>query len=36
MTEAGIPWKKFTLEIESRVEAVPLLGQVVYQLCTAA
>lgn len=36
MTKAGVPWKRFTLEIESRIEAVPLLGQVVYRLCTAA
>lgn len=33
---AGIPWNRFTLEIESRFDAVPLLGQVVYLLCTAA
>ena len=26
MISAGIPWKRLTLEIESRLEAVPLLG----------
>ena len=36
MTEAGIPWKRLTLEIESRLDAVPLLGQAMYLVCTAA
>lgn len=36
MTTAAVPWKRFTLEIESRLDAVPLPGQVAYLLCTAA
>jgi serine/threonine-protein kinase RsbW len=36
MIETGIPWKRLTVEIESRLEAVPLLGQVMYLVCTAA
>jgi len=36
MTHAAIPWKRLTFEIESRLDAVPLLGQVAYLLCTAA
>jgi serine/threonine-protein kinase RsbW len=36
MTEAGTPWKRLTLEIESRLDAVPLLGQVMQLVCTAA
>jgi serine/threonine-protein kinase RsbW len=36
MTNAGIPWKRLTFEIESRLDAVPLLGQVVFLLCTTA
>jgi serine/threonine-protein kinase RsbW len=36
MSEARIPWKRLTLEIESRLEAVGLPGQVVYLLCMAA
>jgi serine/threonine-protein kinase RsbW len=36
MTHAAIPWKRLTFEVESRLDAVPLLGQVAYLLCTAA
>ncbi len=36
MTRAPTPWKRFAFAIESRLEAVPLLGQVVYLLCTTA
>ena len=36
MTEACIPWKRLALEIESRLDAVALPGQVVYLLCMAA
>jgi serine/threonine-protein kinase RsbW len=36
MTDAGVPWKRLTFEIESRLDAVPLLGQVAYLLCTTA
>jgi inorganic pyrophosphatase len=35
MSEAGILWKRFTIEIDSRLDAVPYLGRVVYSLCTA-
>jgi serine/threonine-protein kinase RsbW len=36
MTSDGVPWSRLNIEIESRLEAVPLLGQVAYLLCTAA
>ena|ERR1700733_13474854 len=36
MTNASTPWKRFAFEIESRLEAVPLLGQLACLLCTAA
>jgi inorganic pyrophosphatase len=36
MNQARILWKRFTIEIDSRLEAVPLLGQVVHSLCAAA
>jgi serine/threonine-protein kinase RsbW len=36
MTSVHNPWKRLAFEIESRLEAVPLLGQVACLLCTAA
>jgi serine/threonine-protein kinase RsbW len=36
MSDAPTPWKRLAFEIESRLEAVPLLGQVACLLCTAA
>jgi serine/threonine-protein kinase RsbW len=36
MNSAGIPWSRLNFEIESRLDAVPLLGQLAYLLCTAA
>ena len=36
MSENSVPWKKLTLEIESRLEAVAVPCQVVYLLCIAA
>jgi anti-sigma regulatory factor (Ser/Thr protein kinase) len=36
MSEPRIPWKRLALEIESRLDAVALPGQVVYLLCMAA
>jgi anti-sigma regulatory factor (Ser/Thr protein kinase) len=36
MSEARIPWNRLTLEIESRLDAVSLPGEVVYLLCIAA
>jgi serine/threonine-protein kinase RsbW len=36
MTGVRTPWKRLAFEIESRLEAVPLLGQVACLLCTAA
>jgi serine/threonine-protein kinase RsbW len=36
MTSAPMPWKRLAFEIESRLDAVPLLGQVACLLCTAA
>jgi serine/threonine-protein kinase RsbW len=36
MNGGGVPWKRLNFEIESRLDAVPLLGQVAYLLCTAA
>jgi serine/threonine-protein kinase RsbW len=35
MTGGPTPWKRLAFEIESRLEAVPLLGQVAFLLCTA-
>ena len=35
MTGGPTPWKRLAFEIESRLEAVPLLGQVACLLCTA-
>jgi serine/threonine-protein kinase RsbW len=36
MSGAAVPWSRFNFEIESRLDAVPLLGQLAYLLCTAA
>jgi serine/threonine-protein kinase RsbW len=36
MTHLPTPWKRLAFEIESRLEAVPLLGQVACLLCTTA
>jgi serine/threonine-protein kinase RsbW len=36
MTHFPTPWKRLAFEIESRLEAVPLLGQVACLLCTTA
>ena len=36
MTPVPAPWKRIAFEIESRLEAVPLLGQVACLLCTTA
>src|SRR6202453_1482442 len=36
MSGAEAPWSRLNFEIESRLDAVPLLGQAVYLLCTAA
>jgi serine/threonine-protein kinase RsbW len=36
MSEAQMPWKRLALEIESRLDAVALPGQMVYLLCMAA
>jgi serine/threonine-protein kinase RsbW len=36
MSSVRTPWKRLAFEIESRLEAVPLLGQVARLLCTAA
>jgi serine/threonine-protein kinase RsbW len=36
MSGAEAPWSRLNFEIESRLDAVPLLGQVAYLLCTAA
>jgi serine/threonine-protein kinase RsbW len=36
MSNGPTPWKRLAFEIESRLEAVPLLGQVACLLCTAA
>jgi len=36
MTPVPTPWKRLAFEIESRLESVPLLGQVACLLCTTA
>jgi anti-sigma regulatory factor (Ser/Thr protein kinase) len=36
MSEARNPWKRLTLEFESRLDAVALPGEVVHLLCSAA
>jgi serine/threonine-protein kinase RsbW len=36
MNTDEVPWNRLNFEIESRLDAVPLLGQVAYLLCTAA
>jgi serine/threonine-protein kinase RsbW len=36
MNRSEVPWSRLNFEIESRLEAVPLLGQVALLLCTAA
>jgi serine/threonine-protein kinase RsbW len=36
MSSVPTPWKRFTFEIESRLEVVSLLGEVACLLCTAA
>jgi serine/threonine-protein kinase RsbW len=36
MNTDEVPWTRLNFEIESRLDAVPLLGQVAYLLCTAA
>jgi anti-sigma regulatory factor (Ser/Thr protein kinase) len=36
MNDAQVPWKRLTLEIESRLDAVALPGRIVYLLCVAA
>jgi serine/threonine-protein kinase RsbW len=36
MTSVHNPWKRLAFEIESKLDAVPLLGQVACLLCTAA
>jgi serine/threonine-protein kinase RsbW len=36
MNTGEVPWTRLNFEIESRLDAVPLLGQVTYLLCTGA